>query len=71
MENRRLTRLARWSKRLEKKHKKINKQLQSLRAEYERFFVEYNKVIPEVETLEEIQDGVILDDLRETFELDI
>ena len=71
MEDRRLISLARWSKRLEKKHKKINKQLQSLRVEYERFFVEYNKVIPEVETLEEIQDGVILDDLRETFELDI
>ena len=71
MEDRRLISLARWSRRLEKKHKKINKQLQSLRVEYERFFVEYNKVIPEVETLEEIQDGVILDDLRETFELDI
>ena len=71
MEDRRLIRLARWNRRLERKHQKIIKKFKSLRVEYERFFEEYNKVIPEEETLEEIQDGILLDDLKETFELDI
>ena len=71
MEDRRLASLARWGRKLDKKHSKLMRKINALDAEYERFFEEYNKVIPEEETLEEIQDGILLDDLKETFELDI
>ncbi len=71
MEDRRLISLAYWGRKLEKKHRKLMRKINALNAEYERFFEEYNKVIPEEETLEEILDGILLDDLKETFELDI
>ncbi len=71
LKNKRLAKLARWGKRLEKKHKKVMGKVGSLNRDYERFFVECKKIAPELDTIEAEQANLLLEDLRNTFELDL
>lgn len=71
MEDRRLISLARWSKRLEKRHRKLMQKIHALDAEYQAFFDEYKKVVPELDKIEADQANMRLDDLKNTFELDL
>lgn len=71
MEDRRLISLARWGRKLEKKHSKLMRKINALDVEYERFFDEYKKVVPELDEIEAEQANMWLDDLKNTFELDL
>lgn len=71
MEDRRLISLARWGRKLEKKHGKLMRKINALDVEYERFFDEYKKVVPELDEIEAEQANMRLDDLKNTFELDL
>lgn len=71
MVDKRLKHLDKWAKRLEKRQKQLMLKINGLNAEFESFFEEYNKVCPELDEIETKHANMLLDDLKNTFELDL
>lgn len=70
-EDKKLAKLVKWAGKLEKKHRRVVKRINALNVEYDKFFAEYSKVVPLLDEIESEQASLLLDDLRNTFDLDI